>query len=94
MWLAAQDSLRQICEQSGDPLESIQQVTEHMQQLLERERETTVRRDEVAARKSDVEAQIERLSHPDGAEDPYLVTIAERFDGVLLSEIYDDITLS
>lgn len=60
VWLAAQDSLRQLCEQSGEPLESSQQVTEYMQQLLERERETTVERDEVAARKSDVEAQIER----------------------------------
>lgn len=93
VWLAAQDSLRQLCEQSGEPLESSQQMTEYMQQLLERERETTVKRDEVAARKSDVEAQIERLSQPDGAEDPRLVTLAERFGGVLLSEIYDDVTL-
>ncbi len=93
MWLAAQDSLRKLCEQSGEPLESSQQVTEYMQKLLERERETTVELDEVAARKSDVEAQIERLSQPDGAEDTRLVTLAECFGCVLLSEIYDDVTL-
>lgn len=60
MWLAAQDALGQLSDQSGEPLENSQQVTEYMQQLLERERETTVERDEVAARKREVEAQIER----------------------------------
>jgi chromosome partition protein MukB len=40
-----------------------------------------------------VEAQIERLSQPGGAEDQRLVTLAERFGGVLLSEIYDDVTI-
>ena len=92
MWLAAQDALGQLSDQSGEPLENSQQVTEYMQQLLERERETTVERDEVAARKREVEAQIE-LSQPGGAEDQRLVTLAERFGGVLLSEIYDDVTI-
>ncbi|ATA21490.1 condensin subunit MukB [Gibbsiella quercinecans] len=93
VWLAAQDALSQLSEQSGEALEDSQQVTEYMQQLLERERETTVERDDVAARKRAVEAQIERLSQPSGAEDQRLVTLAERFGGVLLSEIYDDVTL-
>lgn len=93
VWLAAQDALGQLSDQSGEPLENSQQVTEYMQQLLERERETTVERDEVAARKREVEAQIERLSQPCGAEDQRLVTLAERFGGVLLSEIYDDVTI-
>ncbi|WP_416260452.1 chromosome partition protein MukB [Gibbsiella quercinecans] len=93
VWLAAQDALSQLSEQSGEALEDSQQVTEYMQQLLERERETTVERDEVAARKRTAEAQIERLSQPSGAEDQRLVTLAERFGGVLLSEIYDDVTL-
>lgn len=44
-------------------------------------------------RKREVEAQIERLSQPSGAEDQRLVTLAERFGGVLLSEIYDDVTI-
>ncbi|GAA3902472.1 chromosome partition protein MukB [Gibbsiella dentisursi] len=93
VWLAAQDALSQLSEQSGEALEDSQQVTEYMQQLLERERETTVERDEVAARKRAAEAQIERLSQPSGAEDQRLVTLAERFGGVLLSEIYDDVTI-
>ncbi|MEQ4514896.1 MAG: chromosome partition protein MukB, partial [Pantoea agglomerans] len=92
-WLAAQEILTQLSEQTGQALNSSQDVTEYMQQLLERERETTVERDEVAARKRDIEQQIERLSQPGGAEDARLTQLAERFGGVLLSEIYDDVTL-
>ncbi|KAF6638889.1 chromosome partition protein MukB [Pantoea sp. EKM10T] len=92
-WLAAQEILTQLSEQTGQTLNSSQDVTEYMQQLLERERETTVERDEVAARKRDIERQIERLSQPGGAEDARLTQLAERFGGVLLSEIYDDVTL-
>ena len=92
-WLAAQEILTQLSEQTGQELTSSQDVTEYMQQLLERERETTVERDEVAARKREVEAQIERLSQPGGAEDARLTQLAERFGGVLLSEIYDDVTI-
>lgn len=92
-WLAAQEILTQLGEQTGQSLESSQQVTEFMQQLLERERETTVERDEVSARKRDVEKKIERFSQPGGAEDSRLNTLAERFGGMLLSEIYDDVTI-
>lgn len=91
-WLAAQDALTLLGEQSGENLESGSQVTEVMQQLLERERTTTVERDEVAGAKRILEEQIERLSHPGGSEDLRLATLAERFGGVLLSEIYDDVT--
>ncbi|MFJ5482355.1 chromosome partition protein MukB [Pectobacterium actinidiae] len=93
VWLAAQEILTQLSEQSGETFEDSRQVTEFMQQLLERERETTVERDDIAARKRQIEAQIERLSQPGGSEDPRLNALAERFGGVLLSEIYDDVTL-
>lgn len=92
-WLAAQEILTQLSEQTGESLSSSQQITEYMQQLLEQERETTVERDEIASRKRDVERQIDRLSQPGGAEDARLTQLAERFGGVLLSEIYDDVTL-
>ncbi|MDC9819670.1 chromosome partition protein MukB [Pectobacterium polonicum] len=93
VWLAAQEMLTQLSEQSGETFEESRQVTEFMQQLLERERETTVERDDIAARKRQIEAQVERLSQPGGSEDPRLNALAERFGGVLLSEIYDDVTL-
>ena len=93
VWLAAQNSLSQISEQSGETFESGQQVTEYLQQLLEREREAIVERDEVGARKRAADEEIERLSQPGGAEDGRLNALAERFGGVLLSEIYDDVSL-
>ncbi|MCG8155107.1 chromosome partition protein MukB [Brenneria goodwinii] len=93
VWLAAQETLTQLSEQSGETFADSRQVTEYMQQLLELEREKTVERDEIATRKRQVETQIERLSQPGGSEDPRLNALAERFGGVLLSEIYDDVTL-
>lgn len=93
VWLAAQEALSQLSDQCGDELSDSRQVTEQMQQLLERERESTVERDEVAHQKREIENQIERLSQPSGAEDGRLIALAERFGGVLLSEIYDDVTI-
>lgn len=60
--------------------------------MLEREREAIVERDEVGARKNAVDEEIERLSQPGGSEDQRLNALAERFGGVLLSEIYDDVS--
>lgn len=85
VWLAAQNSLNQLCEQSGEQFASGQEVTEYLQQLLEREREAIVERDEVGARKRAIDEEIERLSQPGGSEDPRLNALAERFGGVLLS---------
>ncbi|AWH89927.1 chromosome partition protein MukB [Limnobaculum parvum] len=93
VWIAAQDALTQLGEQCGESLENSAQITEQMQYLLERERETTVERDQISQQKSLIEQQIERLSQPSGAEDGRLLALAERFGGVLLSEIYDDVVL-
>ena len=38
-------------------------------------------------------SQISRLSQPDGSEDTRLNVLAERFGGVLLSELYDDVPI-
>ncbi|WP_272680735.1 chromosome partition protein MukB [Providencia sp. PROV129] len=92
-WIVAQEALTQLNEQSSEAFDSSTAVTEFMQQLLEQEREITVERDEVAAQRRDLEKQIERLSQPSGAEDSRMLVLAERFNGVLLSEIYDDITI-
>ncbi|MGL4861412.1 MAG: chromosome partition protein MukB, partial [Enterobacteriaceae bacterium] len=92
-WLGAQEALTQLSEQCGQALEESQQVTLQMQRLLEQEREATVQRDALGVRKQQIEQQIMRLSQPGGAEDGRLVALAERFGGVLLSEIYDDVTI-
>ncbi|KNC08940.1 cell division protein MukB [Klebsiella sp. RIT-PI-d] len=92
VWLAAQSSLNQLAEQCGEAFETSQDVTEYLQQLLERERETIVERDDVGSRKNAIDEEIERLSQPGGSEDQRLNALAERFGGVLLSEIYDDVS--
>lgn len=105
IWLVAQDALHQLNEQrkgilalwrhhsEWHVLENSAQMTEYMQQLFEYERKITIERDTVANKQREIEIQIERLNQPNGAEDPRLLVLAERFGGVLLSEIYDDITL-
>lgn len=93
MWLIAQDALHALNEQGNVVLKSSHDITEKMQQLLEYERKLVVERDALGQRKHYVEAQIVRFSQPSGAEDSRLLSLAERFGGVLLSEIYDDISV-
>lgn len=92
-WLKAQDALLGLQEQIETPLTSSQQVTEQMQQLLEQERRLTVERDTIINQRQLLDEQINRLSQPNGADDGRLSVLAERFSGVLLSEIYEDVTI-
>ncbi|RKS87024.1 condensin subunit MukB [Orbus hercynius] len=92
-WLKAQDALIALCEQVDAPLSSSQQVTEYMQKLLEQERQYTVERDRVVGRRDKLDELITQLNQPNGADDSRLSTLAERFNGVLLSEIYEDVTI-
>jgi chromosome partition protein MukB len=93
VWLAAQNSLNQLCEQSGEQFESGQEVTEYLQQLLEREREAIVERDEVGARKR----ASTKKSSVSASRAVRKIRASTRWrngsGGVLLSEIYDDVSL-
>ncbi|MDI9764878.1 hypothetical protein, partial [Morganella morganii] len=60
-WLAAQDALTQLCEQSHVTFTSATDVTAHLQQLLERQRYVTVERDEIALKTAQLEKAIDRL---------------------------------
>lgn len=64
-----------------------------MQAQLVKERELTIERDQLEQQRQQLEAQISRLSQPDGSEDARLNVLAERFGGVLLSELYDDVPI-
>lgn len=64
---------------------------EFLQQLLMREREAIVERDEVGARKT-LSMKRSNVCQPCGSEDQRLNALAECFGGVLLSEIYDDVS--
>ncbi|MGX2956267.1 chromosome partition protein MukB [Ursidibacter arcticus] len=92
-WHTAQSALLRLQEQCGETFEASQSVMQFMQNTLSREREATLERDDLARYEQQLETQISRLSQPDGAEDIRLNHLAEKFGGVLLSELYDDVSL-
>ncbi|MDU8924750.1 chromosome partition protein MukB [Pasteurellaceae bacterium LIM206] len=92
-WLTAQAALDRLQEQSGEQFEDSQDVMNFMQSLLEKEREFTMQRDQLEQKRQLLDEQISRLSQPDGSEDARLNMLAERFGGVLLSELYDDVAI-
>ncbi len=92
-WIAANDALEKLREQSGADLEDRHAVMNHMQVVLEQERELSLAKDKLAERRSQLDAEIERLASPGGSNDPRLKGLADTLGGVLLSEIYDDITI-
>ncbi|MDG9080507.1 hypothetical protein OLE17_10515, partial [Streptococcus pneumoniae] len=92
-WLTVQAALERLEQQSGETFEHSQDVMNFMQSQLVKERELTMQRDQLEQKRLHLDEQISRLSQPDGSEDPRLNMLAERFDGVLLSELYDDVTI-
>ena len=92
-WLKAQDALMTLCEQIDSSLSDSQQVTQYLQKLLEQERELTQERDRVVQRRDELDKFINQLNQPNGSDDGRLSALAERFNGVLLSEIYEDVTI-
>ncbi len=65
----------------------------HMQQVLELEKAQSMAKDKLAERRTKLDSEIERLASPGGSNDPRLKGLADTLGGVLLSEIYDDITI-
>ncbi|WP_413789407.1 chromosome partition protein MukB [Gallibacterium faecale] len=94
LWLTAQAALERIQEQVNQQFHSSQNVMDFMQNQLTKERELIIQRDQLEAKKQDLEQQILRLTQPDGSEDPRLNQLAEKFGGVLLSELYDDVDIT
>lgn len=92
-WIAANDSLEKLTEQSEAELYDAQAVMAQMQSTLERERTLSTEKDRLALRKTQLDSDIERLASPGGSDDARLQGLADTLGGVLLSEIYDDITL-
>lgn len=92
-WITAKSALERLTEQSGEQFEDNQDVMNFMQAQLEKEREFTMQRDQLEHKRQHLDEQISRLSQPDGSEDARLNVLAERFGGVLLSELYDDVAI-
>ncbi|CZF82133.1 chromosome partition protein MukB [Grimontia marina] len=92
-WIAAQEALEKLAEQTDAELYDNQAVLDTMQRVMADERETISTRDKLQAEKQALEAEIERLAQPGGSDDARLQSLADTLGGTLLSEIYDDITI-
>ncbi|MBF9000762.1 chromosome partition protein MukB [Vibrio nitrifigilis] len=93
-WIKANDALESLREQSGAELADSQSVMSQMQIVLEEEKTQSIEKDKLAERREQLESEISRLSSPGGSNDPRLKGLADTLGGVLLSEIYDDITIA
>lgn len=91
IWLKAQDSLILLREKSNEKLESTKQIMAYMQKLFADERVLTVQKDKLIVERGQLEEKITCLNQPNGADDHRLNSLAERFNGVLLAEIYEDV---
>ncbi|MCW8335056.1 chromosome partition protein MukB [Vibrio paucivorans] len=92
-WITANDALDTLKEQSGADLYDSQAVMSQMQAVLEDEKSQSTAKDKLSERRNALESEIERLASPGGSNDPRLKGLADTLGGVLLSEIYDDITI-
>ncbi|OLQ95206.1 cell division protein MukB [Vibrio ponticus] len=92
-WIAANDALESLREQSGAELVDSQAVMSQMQLVLEQEKQQSIAKDKLAERRTFLDGEIERLASPGGSNDSRLKGLADTLGGVLLSEIYDDITI-
>ncbi|MEZ9872544.1 chromosome partition protein MukB [Vibrio sp. 10N.261.51.C6] len=92
-WITANDALEALRDQTEAELEDSQAVMTQMQQVLEDEKSQAAAKDQLATRRAELEQEIERLASPGGSNDPRLKGLADTLGGVLLSEIYDDITI-
>ncbi|XKM14021.1 chromosome partition protein MukB [Orbaceae bacterium ac157xtp] len=92
-WLKAQDALIALQDQANVEFSNSQQLTAYMQKLLEQERQLTVERDRIGTHRDGLDQTITQLNQPNGTDDSRLSHLAERFNGVLLSEIYEDVTI-
>ncbi|WED20750.1 chromosome partition protein MukB [Vibrio sp. JC009] len=92
-WIQASDALENLKEQSGADLYDSQAVMSEMQKVLENEKHQSLEKEKLAARRGELEKEIEQLASPGGSNDPRLKGLADTIGGVLLSEIYDDITI-
>ncbi|UNP90047.1 chromosome partition protein MukB [Aeromonas encheleia] len=92
-WLKSFEKLEQLREQSGLALASAEALSAGMQTVLDKEREFEQESNRIQARKQGLELQIRNLQLGAGEADPRLARIAEQVGGVLLSDVYDDISI-
>lgn len=92
-WILANEALEQLRHTSEAKLEDSQAVMAQMQFVLEQEKTASAEKDRLALKRDQLDSEITHLAAPGGSNDPRLKGLADTLGGVLLAEIYDDITL-
>ena len=92
-WIAASEALEKLQSQTDAELTDGHAVMAQMQQVLEQDKQQSMAKERLSARRDELDSDIERLASPSGSNDPRLKGLADSLGGVLLSEIYDDITI-
>jgi len=92
-WIKANDALNKLQQQSGREFASAQSVMQYIQTLLSQEKQQQSEKEKLAERRETLEQTISKLASPGGSSEPLLKDIADFLGGVLLSEIYDDISV-
>ena len=92
-WIAASEALEKLQLQTDAELTDSHAVMAQMQQVLEQDKQQSMAKERLSTRRDELDSDIERLASPSGSNDPRLKGLADSLGGVLLSEIYDDITI-
>lgn len=93
LWVKAIDGFNSFCDSAGQQFENSTQFLEYTTNILTLEREKALELDKLEAKKQRLSREISKLSEPSGADDPRISQIAQQLGGVLLSEIYDDLSI-
>ncbi|MFO6422086.1 chromosome partition protein MukB [Motilimonas sp. KMU-193] len=92
-WLVAQAEKEKLEQASEQSLDDASSVSAAMQHTLQQEQALKQRKEQLNQEKTQLEQQIRRLQNAGGETDETLGSIALDLGGVLLSDVYDDITL-
>jgi chromosome partition protein MukB len=92
-WLLAHEKLEKLEEMTGTALTSAQHITSMLQKTLEQERTLEEQKRQLQQQKEALEAELRNLQQFSGHADPKLTQVCEQLGGVLLTDVYDDISL-
>lgn len=93
LWLVAREKLEKLEEMTGDSLTMPAQISQLLQKTLEQERLLEQEKRQIQIQKEALETQLRNLQQFAGSEDPQLVRVCEQIGGVLLTDVYDDISV-
>lgn len=91
-WFKAQEERLAIEESYGQTFTQKDEVIAILNDLMTQERALNQQKEAMSAKKIQLDQAIRILNEPNGTDDPRLTEIAHQLGGVLLAEIYSDVS--